>query len=265
MRILVVDDNPIESEVLKKLLKRRFDAEVFQVGTMREADAIIAANNLDCVVLDLQLPDSGIDKTIGHIKDLPYPVYVYTGFDDPTIRERVLNSGAEDFILKATGNASIIERIAHLQFKRKPDKKLLEGAYNARHEEPARIAKSELKNTIPRLIAATVTVLAFVGGMLMSGWTTARDQGTKIESDRLHFVKLDEAILTMQKGNDNRDALIRDLEEKATRSLDERAAIREQSKMSNDHVIEWLKRIETQVTNLYQFQNPQTPPRTTRR
>lgn len=247
MRILTVDDDPKESEVLKKLLKRRFDAEVFQASTMREARTIMAANNLDCVVLDLQLPDSGIDQTIEAIRRFQYPVFVYSGFDDPTLRERVLNSGAEDFILKATGNASIIERIAHMQYKRRPDPMLTRAAYKARHDEPARLMRAEWKGRLPAMATALVAVLTFAVGLIMGGWNKAHDAGAKAESDRAHFETLDKAVLAIQKTNENQETWLRDLDKKANDSSKETTAIRDQMKQGNDYIIDWLKRIEDKL------------------
>jgi hypothetical protein len=208
------------------------------------------------VVLDLQLPDSDIESTIQAIRDMPYPVFVYTGFDDPELRGRVLRSGAEDYILKLTGKGEIIQRIGHLQYKRKADDALLQGAFTAAHEEPAPSVprpseRSEWKGTIPRLAAALVTMIAFAGGGIMGAWNSAHTLGVQAEAQRQHFEKLDEAIVTFKQArtedkiaNEQRDIRIAELERKAQVSIDDRLTIRELDKQKYDQVLERLRNIE---------------------
>lgn len=249
MRILIVDDNEAEAEALKRLLKRRFDADVFIAKSMHETRSVVAANNLDCIVLDLQLPDSGIEETIKEIGHLPYPTFVYTGFDDPGLRERVLNSGAEDFILKATGDAGIIERIGHLQYKRKPDPMLLRGAYGARHDETKRMVRSEWKGMVPRMAAGVVSVVMFASGTITGVWAFGKTVGKTTEEARQHFDRLDTAIVELKDAGRARDVALKELSEKATHSIDDRQAIKDKEQSHYDQITDWLKRIESKLDN----------------
>jgi DNA-binding NarL/FixJ family response regulator len=233
--------------MLKKLLERCFKADVFQASTMAEARGVIRANNLDLVALDLQLKDSGIEETIEEIRSIPYPTFVYSGFDDPGLRERVLNAGAEDFILKATGDASIIERIGHLQYKRTGGKGLLKAAYDARHGEPARVTRSEWKGTIPRAVAAIISGLMFASGIFTGVWAVGKAYGSDREQQRQHFDKLDTAIVEMKAAGTTRDAILAELQARTNTGVAERQAIREQMRAQNETVIDWLKRIEAKV------------------
>lgn len=251
MRVLIVDDNPNDAELLKKLLKRRFDANVFIAESMKQAREIVAANNLDCIVLDLNLKDSEIEETVNAIRSLPYPTFVYTGYDDPDLRQRVLDNGAEDFITKATEKSGIIERIGHLQYKRKGGKDLLKAAYQARQAVPREAARKEWLGTIPRAVAAVVSVVMFASGALLGGWNTARGQGVQAEAQKQHFGKLDEAIVEFRDArreerasNMQRDTRILELERKAQASIDDRQSIRELDKQMYDQVLERLRNIE---------------------
>lgn len=258
MRILIADDDEVQAELLKKVLKRRFDATVMIANSMEETKSIVRDNNLDFILLDLGFPDCGIDETIEkEIPRLAYPVFVYTGFDDPDLRERTLSAGAQDFIVKASGNASLIERIAHSQFRRTGDKALLKGAYQARHDAPKEVRRLEWKGTAPRVVASFISVAMFVAGLFTGTWALGKFFGTTSADIKAHFARLDAAIFEIKESDrlrDNeiksREAIIAELSEKSSVSIKDRYDIREQMRNQNDLVIDWLKRIETKVDNL---------------
>ena len=83
-RLLVVEDDPVMQESLQELLTAD-GAEVIAVGTAADARRILAAEPVDCLVLDLGLPDgSGIDFLRNLKEELGSsapPVVVYTGRD----------------------------------------------------------------------------------------------------------------------------------------------------------------------------------------
>lgn len=113
-RILIVDDGPDNSEVLKIMLEwEGFTTQI--AGSGEEALACVATKAPDLMVLDLGLPGlSGWDVT-SQLKSNPatrdIPVIVISGRGDDATRLRVKNAGAADFILKPVGRADLSERV----------------------------------------------------------------------------------------------------------------------------------------------------------
>jgi DNA-binding response OmpR family regulator len=102
MRILFVEDNrDLRTLVARHLAGRGFAID--GVGRVDEAAAAIAATRFDLVLLDLGLPDGDgariVERAHGHGGRLP-PVIVLTARDGVAERIRLLNLGADDFILK---------------------------------------------------------------------------------------------------------------------------------------------------------------------
>jgi CheY-like chemotaxis protein/HAMP domain-containing protein len=101
--LLVVEDDPIERERLVGLIGNG-DVMIKAVASAEEAQAILAAESFDCLVLDLKLPGmSGFDllerlNADAKLRDLP--VIVYTG-KDPTQQEKArLEKLTRDVIFK---------------------------------------------------------------------------------------------------------------------------------------------------------------------
>jgi CheY-like chemotaxis protein len=102
-RLLVVEDNDIERDSIVALLSHD-DIEVAAVGTGAEALDAIRHKEVDCVVLDLRLPDmSGIElleEISGEADFHDLPVVVYTGKDLSNEEESRLKAMAKSVVLK---------------------------------------------------------------------------------------------------------------------------------------------------------------------
>lgn len=101
MRILVVEDDPILLDGLSVGLGLAgFTVDV--VASCGDADAALAAQNYNAVVLDLMLPDgSGLDilKTMRQARD-DTPVLLLTARDQVPERIAGLDAGADDYVGK---------------------------------------------------------------------------------------------------------------------------------------------------------------------
>jgi CheY-like chemotaxis protein len=102
-RLLVVEDNPAEQLSIKELLGYD-DIDVSVVGTGEEALSVINTDSLDCVVLDLRLPDmSGFD-VLEKLRDEPVandlPVVVFTGKELSPEEDARLHSLARSVVVK---------------------------------------------------------------------------------------------------------------------------------------------------------------------
>jgi CheY-like chemotaxis protein len=83
-RLLVVEDNPAEQLGIQELLGYD-DIDVVIAGTGAEALETITTQDIDCMVLDLRLPDMSGFEVLERLRDTPslndLPVVVFTGKD----------------------------------------------------------------------------------------------------------------------------------------------------------------------------------------
>ncbi|GAA0582717.1 response regulator [Rhizomicrobium electricum] len=100
-RLLIVEDN----RDLQSMLQNRLAAAGFTVdlvGTMADADAVLAQNCYDIVVLDLGLPDGNALALLRSLRarNNPTPVLVLTARGSVNDRVEGLTSGADDYLVK---------------------------------------------------------------------------------------------------------------------------------------------------------------------
>lgn len=113
-RILIVEDSPTDRELLRYLLEDQFQSE----AKFREANNLATAfryleqGNIDCIVLDLQLPDSAGRETFQKINERfpDVPTIVMTHNKDRTLAIDMIKMGAADYVLKDFTNPEDIFR-----------------------------------------------------------------------------------------------------------------------------------------------------------
>jgi two-component system OmpR family response regulator len=101
VRILVVEDNETLAAGLTKILKAKAHA-VDVVGDGVSADAVIAAQNYDLVILDLTLPEMDGLEVLRAMRDRrdDTPVLVLTARGALDDRVKGLDMGADDYLAK---------------------------------------------------------------------------------------------------------------------------------------------------------------------
>jgi len=99
--ILVVDDEPVLSDQLERLLTRR-GYEVIIASSAEAALEALATGKIDLVLTDIKLPKmSGVELAHKIKETYPdVPVIIITGYGDLGTAIEVLKLGASDFILK---------------------------------------------------------------------------------------------------------------------------------------------------------------------
>jgi len=111
-RVAVVDDDPGVLRALRRLLRAaHFDVEAYSSGTeflRAESDS-----DLDCVVLDLHMPQTtGFDvQTRLAQRGGTVPVVIITGDDTPEARSRSLSLGAKRYLCKPIDEATLLAAI----------------------------------------------------------------------------------------------------------------------------------------------------------
>jgi CheY-like chemotaxis protein len=101
--LLIVEDNPAEQLSVKELLNHD-DLDITISATGKEALTILAEQPIDCMVLDLRLPDmSGFD-VLERLRDIPslndLPVVVFTGKELSPEEDAHLHALARSVVVK---------------------------------------------------------------------------------------------------------------------------------------------------------------------
>jgi DNA-binding NarL/FixJ family response regulator len=107
-RFLIVDDNENDALLLTQLIEQRYADHVqcFVAGTRQKALWWLdptEAEPMDCVLLDLNLPDSNGIETFRavHAAAKPVPIVIYSGRDDERgLIDLLIGEGAEGYIHK---------------------------------------------------------------------------------------------------------------------------------------------------------------------
>ncbi len=102
-RLLVVEDNPAEQFGISQLLGHD-DIDILAAGTGAEALATLRGQQIDCVVLDLRLPDMTGFELLEVIRDEPdladLPVVVFTGRELSHEEDARLHTMARSVLVK---------------------------------------------------------------------------------------------------------------------------------------------------------------------
>ncbi len=100
--VLVIDDNPVDRRVVLRELRGVY--RVLEAATVAEAEAIIADEDIACVVLDLSLPDvdglTFLDRLRSRTGELPMAVVMLTGHGSEGLAVQAMRSGVDDYLSK---------------------------------------------------------------------------------------------------------------------------------------------------------------------
>ncbi|MFB3815477.1 MAG: HD-GYP domain-containing protein [Terriglobales bacterium] len=116
-RILVVDDNHDNSMLMRELLSSR-GYDVDTASAAEEAEAKIAAQQPDLILLDVIMPGKSGYELCRELKDDPLtrliPVVMITGLTDREDKVRGIESGADDFLNKPIFPEELFARVKSL-------------------------------------------------------------------------------------------------------------------------------------------------------
>jgi glutamate dehydrogenase (NAD(P)+) len=114
IRVLLIEDNPVHQRMFRGLLEdsRRPRYEVEVAGRLDEGIDRFRAGAVDVVLLDLMLPDSEGLETFSrfHAHARAVPIVVLTALDDTEVAARAVEAGAQDYLLKARMDSSVLMR-----------------------------------------------------------------------------------------------------------------------------------------------------------
>lgn len=120
--VLLVEDNPVYSRLIQKLLTRseHQDFEVSMAGTLESAIERLAVGGIDVVLLDLMLPDSAALDTFYRLRahDMRTPIIIQSAMDDVGLASKAVEGGAEDYLLKDGISSATLTRSIHYAIER---------------------------------------------------------------------------------------------------------------------------------------------------
>jgi diguanylate cyclase (GGDEF)-like protein/PAS domain S-box-containing protein len=114
LRVLLIEDNPDDAQLIHRLLAAATDArwEVVGVDRLAAATRALEKEPFDAVLLDLKLPDAqgleGLRWLRSHSPTVP--VIVLTGHDADDAGEEALREGAQDYLVKDRARSSVLSR-----------------------------------------------------------------------------------------------------------------------------------------------------------
>jgi putative two-component system response regulator len=147
MRILVVDDNPLNVRVIERMLKAAGYSNIETTGNPSRVVTLYRNQPPDLILLDLHMPEVSGFQVMAAISKLPQsgpppPILVVSADDSAESRRRALSYGAIDFVTQPFDRSELELRVRnHLHARRLA---LELEALAGDHEQRARRAEREL-------------------------------------------------------------------------------------------------------------------------
>ncbi len=114
LRVVLVEDNPAEAALVRRLLRRTVEGEpsIEHFPRLQPGIDHLAANEPDIVLLDFSLPDShGIETFRAAHRVAPHvPIIVLTNLDDDALASQAVGEGAQDYLVKKDITEGLLER-----------------------------------------------------------------------------------------------------------------------------------------------------------
>jgi CheY-like chemotaxis protein len=110
-KVLLVDDDPVMTRLLRKILADNGFQSVTQAGTGR--DALELLDGVDVVLLDHQLPDTTGLEVLEAIRTRPQPpaVILITAHGNESLAATALRRGADDYLAKDVSLPQLLPQV----------------------------------------------------------------------------------------------------------------------------------------------------------
>ena len=122
IKILLVEDNPADADLLAELLEVSVGVqwELVSVDYLHQAIAHLSKHPCDVVLLDLSLPDSHGLETLTRLLEVApdTAMVVMTGLDDEAIALESVRLGAQDYIVKGQITTQLLVRTIRYAIER---------------------------------------------------------------------------------------------------------------------------------------------------
>ncbi len=114
IKILVIDDDPAMTDLLKLLL-RQTGAEIRTVNDGRSGINLTRSFKPQIIILDLMMPEMDgwqVCKEIRTFNDVP--ILILSALDSPGLVAAALDAGADDYLIKPVTSSVLIAHINNL-------------------------------------------------------------------------------------------------------------------------------------------------------
>lgn len=144
MNILLIDDDAVDREVIKRsLLKSYANHNISEVDNAANAMQLLCEHKFDVVLVDYQMPKMNGLEFVVRLKSLPssshLAVVVVSNLSSDDVILECINAGAQDFLLKDEVNGSKLSR-AILQARKRFE---LEHQLNESYRQVKQLAESD--------------------------------------------------------------------------------------------------------------------------
>jgi DNA-binding response OmpR family regulator len=114
-RILIVEDSPLVTDAFSVLFSESgYDVDV--AATVAQAVEVATARRADVILLDISLPDGNGLDVLHQLRErnaLPKATLAMTGHGDSRSRQKCLDAGCADVLLKPISIGELLRRIEH--------------------------------------------------------------------------------------------------------------------------------------------------------
>ncbi|MFF2203513.1 PP2C family protein-serine/threonine phosphatase [Streptomyces sp. NPDC058145] len=158
--VLLVEDDDGDALLVEELLHDTdLPHTLTRCRTAAEARAALVSDAVDCVLLDLHLPDaSGLESVQAIQSNTHAAIIVLTGLDEPRAGVDALAAGAQDYLIKGKIEPDLMQRALRYAVQRKQAERANAALQigRLRAEENARLERGLLPE--PLLSSSSVTV-----------------------------------------------------------------------------------------------------------
>ncbi|MBY0357449.1 MAG: response regulator transcription factor [Candidatus Obscuribacterales bacterium] len=115
MKVLLVEDNASDADLVKCQLESLNDIELSLVQTLSEAIKTLENNRFDIILLDLNLPDGwGLESLIKLRRQITHiPVVVLTSLTDEQLGVMAIQRGAQDYLIKGSDQDRLVQSLRY--------------------------------------------------------------------------------------------------------------------------------------------------------
>lgn len=155
LKILVVEDNPIDRRILETMLLESPNpvALLKSSETLAGAIQLLEQHPFDVVILDLNLPDSEGKETLLSLSR-KYPqvtIVINTGAYEDEVGLHTLSYGAQDFLIKGKYTAYVLHKALYYAMERKRLERELTAAHQRIQETQSHLMQMEKMKIIGAL------------------------------------------------------------------------------------------------------------------
>lgn len=116
--ILLIEDNPGDARLVKEALSKTSDPAIKLIvaDTLNKGLKCIAAENIDVILLDLNLPDSQGIQTFHKVKkfNANRPIIILSILSDKEVIYQAMKEGAQDYLIKGQiENKSLVQAVRY--------------------------------------------------------------------------------------------------------------------------------------------------------